>query len=160
MNTLAFPAPLESSTGSVRMRELSDRLLKSCTRKPIDVQRWHEWKRGRRDLSIEMLQNAVNAGGKKVYARAILLQVLADFADDGSETPPSLHECERLAIEADLASDRARQMALLDGTITPDEVRELEVTYSEEISVSEMLLSRLRRLVRLAPPQQVGVRSW
>ena len=151
----------ESLTVPLRMRELTDRLLKSCKRKPVDVQRWVEWRRGRRDLSIEMLRNAVDAGGSRVYARAILLQLLSDFADDGTDTPPPLAECARLAIEADLASDRARQMALLDGKITPDEHQQLEVTHTHERSVIDLVLSALRRCVPRQAPQQVGVRgTW
>ena len=160
MTSMRITDIMPQTTGRLRLVELADRLLKSCKRKPVDVQRWVRWRAERCDLSIEMLQNAVRAGGSRAYARAILLQLLSDFADDGTDSPPPLDECQRLAIEADLASDRARQMALLDGRITPDEHREMEVTFTHEQSILGLFLARLRRSVRPVP-QQVGVRgTW
>jgi hypothetical protein len=144
VKTLPFDAALAGPSPSLRLRELADRLLKSCQRRPTDVQRWHDWKRGRRDLSVEMLQNAVAAGGKRVYARAVLLQLLSDFVEDGTDLP-SLEEIQRDAIEADSRTNRVRQLALLDGQIDPAEKSELEVAITEECRVFDMYLERLRR---------------
>lgn len=149
MTTCSLPAALDRPPESVRMFELADRLLKSCTRKPVDVQRWVEWKRGRRDLSIEMLRNAVAAGGRRAYARAVLLQLLSDFVDDDRDVP-SLEDVQRMAVDADCASDRARELAALDG-MTDDERKELEIALTHEHGVIDLFLERLRRTAVPAP---------
>jgi hypothetical protein len=127
------------------LRENADRLLKSCKRKPVDVNRWPEWRAGRRDLSFEMIDNCLQAGGKREYARAIYLQKAAELIDPMNVDVPPMDECKRLAVETDIASDRARQMALLDGEITPDEAREIEATHTKEVKVIDLFLERLRR---------------
>jgi hypothetical protein len=143
MQTLSFPAVTDSPAFS--LRELADRLLKSCKRNPVDVNRWPEWKRGRRDLSFEMIDNCLAAGGKREYARAIYLQKAAELVDPIDVDIPPLPEGMCMATEADLASDRALRMAALDGEITPAEARAIEETHTKEVKVIDLFLERLRR---------------
>ena len=144
MTTLPFGGFLADPPVPLRLRDLADRLLKSCRRKPIDVQRWHEWKRGKRDLSIEMIRNAIAAGGNRGHARAVLLQLLSDLSD-AEDAVPAIEEILRLLVEIDGRGDRVRQLALLDGRIDAHEKRELEITLTEEVGVINLLLERLRR---------------
>lgn len=143
MASLAFPSVMRSPT--VSLREAADKLLKSCKRKPVDVGRWAKWRAGERDLSFEMIDNALLAGGKREYARALYLQKAAELIDPVDDSVPQMTECQRMAVEADVASDHARQMALLDGEITLEEARRIEATHTEEVKVIDLLLERLRR---------------
>lgn len=146
METFSLASVVAAPSADVRLRELADRLLRSCTRKPVDIQRWVEWRRGRRVLSFDMLDNALAAGGKRVYARAIYLQKAADLIDVDTDVPP-LPDIQHRAVEADCASDRAREMAAIDG-MTDEERKTLEVALTEESGVIDLFLERLRRSAR------------
>lgn len=161
MQTLSFAPDMQSPAGT--LRQLADRLLKSCIRKPVDIDRWAAWRAGRRPLCFDMIENALLAGGRREYARAIYLEKLSELVDDDSDVPP-VEDCHRLVIEADVASDRARQLALLDGRLTDDECRHLDTVLMEEQSAMEKLRERLRRVrssftVRTGA-MQIGARTW
>lgn len=156
MQTSSVPAVMHSPT--VTLRELADRLLKSCTRRPVDIDRWAAWRASRRDLSFEMVDNALLAGGNRQYARALYLQKAAELVEDDSDVPP-VEECQRLVTEADLESDRALRLALLDGKITPVEQKEIEIRFTNEVGVLNQFIERFRRVVQTAP-QHFGARTW
>ena len=159
MPTLSFVAPVDSPTAT--LRDKADRFFRSCKRAPVgtDANRLKDWRRGRSPLSFDMIESGLRRGGNREYARAIYLQKAAELVTDDSDVPP-VEVVARQITEADVASDRAIRLALLDGQITPEERCEIEVTHIRERSIIDCLLERLRRGVRLAPPQQVGVRSW
>jgi hypothetical protein len=147
MSTLAFPDVGDSSTASVRFRELVERFLDSCKRKPIgtDANRIKDWRASKRDLSFDIIDNGLLRGGRREYARAIYLQKAAELIDPIDVDVPPMDECKRMMIEADVVSDRVRNLALVDGQITSEEARTIEETHTDEVKFLNSFVERIRR---------------
>jgi hypothetical protein len=145
VQTLSFPARVESPPFS--LRELLDRFLNSCTRKPIgtDANRIKDWRAGKRDLSFDIIENGLLRGGKREHARAIYLQKAAELIDPIDVDIPPMDDCKRMVIEADAVSDRIRNLSLVDGTITSEEARKIEETHTRLVQAINSFVERIRR---------------